>query len=84
MERFRIRADYAGHTIGQAGETAGILFTYSAFGAAIDRVKDRHLHVLAIPVLRPNEAAFDEALGLGLRFGLIVSIQPSLALLERS
>jgi hypothetical protein len=32
-------------------------------------------------VLRPNEAAFDEALGLGFRFGLIVSFQPSLALL---
>jgi hypothetical protein len=84
MDRFGIRADYAGHTIGQAGETAGILFTYSALGAAIDRVKDRHLHVLPIPVLRSNQAAFDEALGLGFRFVVIVSFQPSLALPERS
>jgi hypothetical protein len=78
MGRFQVLADYAGKAIGQAGETAGILFTCSAFGAAIDRVKDR----LAIPVLRPNEAAFEEALLLGSRFGLIVSFQPSLALLE--
>jgi hypothetical protein len=60
MGRFELLADYAGKTTGHAGKTAGILFTCSAFGAAIDQLKER----LTIPVLRPNEAAFEEALRL--------------------
>jgi Asp/Glu/hydantoin racemase len=77
-ERFRILAAYAQYGRGVGGQTAGLLFTCSAFGPAIDRVKSR----LAIPVLRPNEAAFDEALELGSRLALIVSFLPSLASLE--
>ena len=65
--------DYAAATSGVAGSTRGLLFTGSAFGPAIDRVKSR----LTIPVLRPNEAAFELALGMGEDIGLVVSFPPS-------
>ncbi len=78
MERFQTLAAYAAGTAGRNGSTAGILFTCSAFGPAIDAVKTR----LAIPVLRPNESAFAEALARGDRIGLIVSFGPSAAALE--
>jgi Asp/Glu/hydantoin racemase len=58
--------------------TAGILFTCSAFGPAIDVVKAR----ATIPVLRPNEAAFEAALRMGDKLGLVVSFEPSRASLE--
>lgn len=73
MERFQTLADYAAGTVGKAGATAGILFTCSAFGPAIDQVKKR----LSIPVLRPNESAFDAALDKGGRIGIVVSFGPS-------
>ncbi|MGC4026905.1 MAG: aspartate/glutamate racemase family protein [Mesorhizobium sp.] len=76
--RFAMLADYAASTAGKGGETAGILFTCSAFGPAIDAVKSR----LSIPVLRPNEAAFSHALDSGNEFLLIVSFEPSRAALE--
>ncbi len=71
-------ARYAAETKGQAGETTGILFTCSAFGPAIDRVKTE----VNLPVLRPNEAAFREALRRGRSIGLVVSFGPSAASLE--
>lgn len=78
MERFRVLAEYtAGHP-GKGGRTAGILFTCSAFGPAIDAVKAQ----LSIPVLRPNEAAFRRALEAGDRLGLVVSFEPSRSSLE--
>src|SRR5688572_8687237 len=74
IARFRTLGRYA------AGTGAdGILFTCSAFRPAIDAVKQD----LGIPVLRPNEAAFEEALAIGNRIGLLVSFGPSLASLRQ-
>jgi Asp/Glu/hydantoin racemase len=78
MARFGALADYAATNAGKGGRTAGILFTCSAFGPAIDAVKAR----VMIPVLRPNEAAFESALAVGDKLGLIVSFEPSRASLE--
>ncbi len=73
MRRFQTLADYAVGTGGADGRTAGILFTCSAFAPAIDAVKRR----LPIPVLRPNEAAFEAAMATGDRIGIVVSFGPS-------
>jgi Asp/Glu/hydantoin racemase len=78
MARFHTLADYAATNAGKGGRTAGILFTCSAFGPAIDAVKAR----VTIPVLRPNEAAFEAALSIGDKLGLVVSFEPSRASLE--
>jgi Asp/Glu/hydantoin racemase len=78
VTRFHALADYASIHAGKGGNTAGILFTCSAFGPAIDAVKAR----AAIPVLRPNEAAFESAFEVGDRLGLVVSFEPSRASLE--
>jgi hypothetical protein len=50
-----------------------ILYTCSAFGPAIEAVA----RWSAIPVLKPNEAMFEEALGRGGRTGLLLTFQPS-------
>jgi Asp/Glu/hydantoin racemase len=77
--RFMTLGRYAAATEGAAGPAKAILFTCSAFGPAIDAVK----RALPIPVLRPNESAFAEALATGGRIGLVVSFAPSLASLTR-
>ncbi|RYY69864.1 MAG: hypothetical protein EOO24_50425, partial [Comamonadaceae bacterium] len=74
-ERFLVLGRYAQGTRGGDGRTLGILFTCSAFGPAIDRVRDD----LQIPVLKPNEAAFEEAVALGGRIGLLVTFETALA-----
>lgn len=74
MQRFLTLGRYAETSFGEGGRTAGILFTCSAFGPAIEAVK----RLVRIPVLRPNEAAFDDALTLGGRVGLLVTFPPSL------
>lgn len=69
IERFLVLGRYA------AGAGAdGILFTCSAFGRAIATVRDE----LSIPVLRPNEAAFEAALDAGGRIGLMVTFPQAL------
>jgi Asp/Glu/hydantoin racemase len=73
MKRFRTLADYAAGITGAGGRTVGILFTCSAFAPAIDAVKPH----LPIPVLRPNESAFEAALATGDRIGIVVSFGPS-------
>ncbi len=78
MERFSELADYAARTTGKANKTDAILFTCSAFGPAIDAVKSQ----LTIPVLRPNESAFEEAIKMGNRIGLMVTFGPSLPALK--
>lgn len=65
--------DYA-HDIG----ADGILYTCSAFGKAIDIVKRN----LDIPVLKPNEAMFEEALQKGGRIGMLTTFGPSVISME--
>lgn len=78
-DRFQVLGRYAAESAGAAGRTGAILFTCSAFGPAIDAVKSQ----LPIPVLRPNEAAFEHALRLGENIGLVVTFPPSLPMLQR-
>ena len=52
-----------------------ILFTCSAFGPCIDRVKQAYPD---IPVLKPNEAMIEEAVACGRRIGLLASFAPTL------
>lgn len=78
VRRFLTLGRYAAASEGQGGRTAGILFTCSAFGPAIDAVKG----ALTMPVLRPNEATFNRALQMGKHTGLLVTFPPSLPALE--
>jgi hypothetical protein len=74
VERFLTLGRYAAGANTDSQPTRAILFTCSAFGAAIDRVK----RDLSIPVLRPNEAAFEAALNTGRRIGLMSTFPKSL------
>jgi len=76
--RFQFLTAYASASEGRNGKADGILFTCSAFGPAIDAVKEKS----STPVLRPNEAAFDIALDRGANLALLVSFEPSAATLE--
>lgn len=77
--RFLTLGDYAASQEGAGGKTAAILFTCSAFGPAIDDVKTAQ----RIPVLKPNEAAFEQAMTMGRHIGLLVTFEPSLRSLEK-
>jgi Asp/Glu/hydantoin racemase len=56
----------------------GILITCSAFGPAIDRMQEE----LRLPILRPNEAMFREAIAAGDRIGMLATFAPSVATME--
>lgn len=71
--RFDRLADYALSLGADA-----ILFTCSAFGPAIERVAAR----LAVPVLKPNEAMFAEALTGRRRIGMLATFAPSIPSME--
>ncbi|MBU6393004.1 MAG: arylsulfatase [Sphingomonadales bacterium] len=81
FERFITLGRYAAGVSDGARQPAGILFTCSAFRPAIDQVKAD----LAIPVVSPNEGAFDEALDLcasaqdGGRVAILLTFGGSLA-----
>jgi len=53
---------------------SGILYTCSAFGEAIKAVQER----VSMPVLKPNEAMFAEALARGSRLGLLATFSSSI------
>jgi Asp/Glu/hydantoin racemase len=56
----------------------GILITCSAFGPAIDRMQEE----LPLPILRPNEAMFREAIAAGDRIGMLATFAPAVATME--
>jgi aspartate/glutamate racemase len=58
---------------------SGILYSCSAFSDAIDAAKS----ALTLPVLKPNEAMFDEAMEAGSRIGLLATFGPSVPSMEK-
>ena len=69
-QRFLALARYAVGT-----DIAAILFTCSAFGPCIDRVKQEFPQ---IPVLKPNEAMIEDAAAIGGRIGLLATFPATL------
>ena len=61
------------------GGAAGILYTCSAFGEAIEAVQ----RTSKVPVLKPNEAMFAEALSLGKKLGLLATFPSSIPSMEK-
>ena len=74
IERFLALGRYAAATQVGGRRTDAILFTCSAFGRAIEAVQSES----SIPVLRPNDGAFEQALDRGRRIGLLVTFRPAL------
>jgi hypothetical protein len=69
-QRFCDLAGYVART-----SAAAILFTCSAFGPCIETAR----RIVAIPVLKPNEAMIDAALANGKRLACLATFAPSLA-----
>jgi Asp/Glu/hydantoin racemase len=58
---------------------AGILYTCSAFGEAIEAARAN----ASIPILKPNEAMFEEALASGTRIAMLATFRPSILSMEK-
>ena len=56
----------------------GILVTCSAFGPAIERLAS----MVPIPVIKPNEAMFADALAGGRHIGMLATFKPSIGTME--
>lgn len=69
IERFIALARYA-----EACGANAVLFTCSAFGAAIEAAKG----AVRVPVLKPNEAMLEEALAAGADLALLATFEPSI------
>jgi Asp/Glu/hydantoin racemase len=61
------------------GGAAGILYTCSAFGEAIEAVQ----RAARVPVLKPNEAMFADALTRGKNLGLLATFPASIPSMEQ-
>lgn len=68
IRRFVTLAQYA-----KDAGAAGILYTCSSFGPAIEAAKA----AVGIPVLKPNEAMFLEAMQSGSRIGMVTTFAPA-------
>lgn len=62
----------------EAADADAVLFTCSAFGPAIDRANDE----VSIPIMKPNEAMFDEAFNHGDRVAMIYTFPPAAESME--
>lgn len=74
VERFCTLGRYVAGTGADA-----IMFTCSAFGPAIEVVAKE---LAPMPVLKPNEAMFEEALAAGKRIGMLATFKPSVPSME--
>ena len=74
-ERFMTLSRYA---VGCKADA--ILFTCSAFGPCIEKVAEEFS---PMPVLKPNEAMIEDAVGTGKKIGLIASFAPTLQTLPK-
>lgn len=74
-ERFLALGRYAAEAGPEGKRADAILFTCSAFAPAIEAVAAEQ----PIPVFKPNEAAYADALALGARIGLLISFAPARA-----
>ena len=74
VERFVALARYC-----ESCGANAILFTCSAFGAAIEAAKGS----VRVPVLKPNEAMLEEALAAGSDLALLTTFEPSIPSLKK-